>query len=492
LVPLRYQLLLNSYRKISYHFGSLLLVLSGLLITPLLLLVFDSRELADAHAFLLPALFALLLYLLFNRLLGKKEDNALSYEEAAVVICSVWIVMCIISALPFMKLTRMTFSQSFFEAMSGYTTTGLTMIDYSQTTRLLFLWRSIMQYAGGAGIAVFLIALSNSIYGSGLTSAEGKADLLVPQIKRSTRLVMLIYGSYALVAFPAYRIVGMGWFDAINHTFAALSTGGFSTYPESLAHWHSIRIEALTLVLMFLGNLNFLNAYLLFSGKVSAFLNNGEIKVQALIVPVATALVMLGTTVPLYGTLPHGFRTALFESVSALTTTGLTTTTYGNWNHYGLFILMLLMLIGGGSNSTAGGFKQYRLYLLWKVIIRQLKLMTSARNRMVNTSYWWGEQKRYITSETSNLLFLFLTLYFVIFAIGVAAMLAYGYSFTDALFEFTSTLSNSGLSTGKTGAAIPVLLIWLQTVTMYLGRLEILIIFVAIAKVYRDIKKTII
>jgi trk system potassium uptake protein len=489
LLPKHHKLLLNSYRKILYYFGSLMLVMSGLLLTPLLYLIFDFSEGGDAVAFIFPALLALLFYLVFGRLLGKKDDSPLSYEEAAVSISFTWIVMCALSAIPVMVLNRLIFPHAYFEAMSGYTTTGLTMINYDTATHMIYLWRSIMQFAGGAGIAVFLIALGNGIYGAGLTQAEGKADLLVPNIKQSTRLVVMIYSSYAAVGVLAYKFCGMNWFDSVNHTFAALSTGGFSTHTESIAWYHSRPIEAVSIVLMLLGNLNFLNAFILFKGKVRVFLRNGEVKVQFFLIPLATVLLMLLLTIRLYGSVSQGFRIALFETVSALTTTGFTSTVYAHWTEFGLLILTLLMLIGGGTNSTAGGIKQYRLYFLYKSFILMLKEMTNPHGRIIRLSYWWGEKKQFINDSVIKSLFLFLAAYFGIYIIGVSMMSAYGYAIRDSVFEFASALSNSGLSVGITTVKMPLPLIWTETIGMFLGRLEILIVFVALAKFFHDTKR---
>lgn len=488
-MPFRFKLMIDSYRKILYYFGSMMLVMGGLLLTPLIYLLFNQSEQSDIGAFIFPALGAVLLYIIFGKLLGKHGDSALSYEEAAVSVSLTWIVMCAISAVPFVMLKRLNFSHAYFEAMSGYTTTGLTLIDYTITTKMLFLWRSIMQYAGGAGIAIFLISMSNGFTGAGLSQVEGKADLLVPQIRHSARLVMLIYTTYAFVGIGALKIAGMTWFDAVNHAFAALSTGGFSTHVESIGWYNSKPIEAITLVMMILGNLNFLNAYILYGGKIKTFLRNGEVKVQIVLIPVFTTIIALFVTVKLYGFIPHAFRIALYETVSALTTTGLSISNYYVWPQFGLLMISILMLIGGGTNSTAGGIKQYRLYFILKSFKQILKEMTSPKGRIVRLSYWWGDKKLFMSYSIIQSLFLFLSAFFGIYILGVCIISAFGYSIKDAAFEFASTLSNSGLSIGLTSVKLPLTIIWTQTIGMLLGRLEILIILVAIVKVFRDGKR---
>jgi trk system potassium uptake protein TrkH len=284
----------------------------------------------------------------------------------------------------------------------------------------------------------------------------------------------------------------MGWFDSVIHTFAALSTGGFSTHVESIAWYKSKPIEAVSIILMILGNLNFLNAYILFRGKVKEFLRNGEIKVQFFLIPLATILLMFFLTDRLYGSISQGFRIAIFETVSALTTTGFTSTVYTNWSEFGLLVLTLLMLIGGGTNSTAGGIKQYRLYFLWKSFILMLKELTSPPGRVIRSSYWWGDRKLYINNGIIQSLFFFLMLYLGAYVTGVIVLTAYGYDLRDTVFEFASALSNSGLSVGITSVKMPLGAIWTETVGMFIGRLEILIIFVGFAKLFRDGKRLVI
>jgi trk system potassium uptake protein TrkH len=152
-------------------------------------------------------------------------------------------------------------------------------------------------------------------------------------------------------------------------------------------------------------------------------------------------------------------------------------------------ILTILMLIGGGSNSTAGGMKQYRVYFLYKAIIQQFKEMTSSHLRIVRMTYEWGDGTWVFSSRIIESLLLFIALYFGIFALGVGLMTAAGYSYLNSSFEFASALSNSGLSVGVTSPTMPGWILWLLSIGMYLGRLEIIIVFVAIGQLIRDFKR---
>jgi trk system potassium uptake protein TrkH len=171
--------------------------------------------------------------------------------------------------------------------------------------------------------------------GTGYSLAEGRGDQLVPQVRESAKLVLRIYTGYIVAGCIAYWIAGMGLFDAVNHTFAAISTGGFSTRPENIGAWNSMSIEAVSIVLMIFGNMNFLTAYILLSGNIKAFIRNGEMRVLATLILIGALIIFLGVSAELYPSLEKSVRVAVFEVVSALTTTGFSTVGYADWNEIG-------------------------------------------------------------------------------------------------------------------------------------------------------------
>lgn len=345
-----------------------------------------------------------------------------------------------------------------------------------------------MQLAGGAGLAIIMLAAFSMPIGAGLYRAEGRTDQLVPHVVRSAKLVMMLYLGYAVAGIIAYRIAGMSLFDAINHSFAAVSTGGFSTRAESIGYWDSPLIEAITIPLMILGNTNFLTAYLLFSRKFRAFFRNGELRLFALLFVVGSITVFFAVSIGLYPTLGKGIRVAIFESVTALTTTGFSTVGYGSWNPTGILILIILMLIGGGTCSTAGGIKQYRVYLLGKSIWWEIKRSLSPRNAIIARRIHQGEDYSFVSVDHIMRTGTFVFLYIAVFLMGSCFIATFGYSMSDSLFEFASSLGTVGLSVGITGAGTPLPVLWVQIVGMLLGRLEFFVVFVAIGKMARDVK----
>jgi trk system potassium uptake protein TrkH len=465
-----------------------MLLLGGLLMcTPLIALVAWPEELYLYRGFVFPSIILSVTGLLMWKLLKPKSPPIVTIQEAGIVVVLSWFAVCLFSAWPFMTILKLSFTQSVFESVSGWTTTGLSVVDVTKAPHVILLWRSITQFAGGAGLAVIMLNAIAGPSGPGLSIAEGRTEQLVPQIRSSAKLVMLLYSGYAIAGIIAYLIAGMSLFDAINHTLTAVSTGGFSTYPESIAHWDSAAIEAVTISLMILGNLNFLTAYMLFNGKFKSVFRDGEVRLTALLLPLCAIILFMLVCQGLYPSLGKSVRVAIFESVSALTTTGFSTTIYNNWSPLGVFLLTVLMIIGGGTCSTAGGLKQYRIYLLCRSIQWDLRRQFLPRTAVVENYIWQGEQRDYITDERVRQVGIYLFIYITAFIIGTAILAAHGYSLSDSMFEFASSLSTVGLSVGITSPTAPSVVLWTEILGMFLGRLEFIVIYVSLIKIFRDI-----
>lgn len=474
------------YRTILSYTG-LVLLLGGLLIfTPLLVLLVWPAERIHSTGFLLPAALLSGIGAVAWRIFRSRNPVVLTIYEGGVVVLISWVIVCLFSAWPFMIIQKLSFTQSIFESVSGWTTTGLSVIDVTRATHMIMLWRSTMQLAGGAGLAIIMLASLAGPVGPGLSSAEGRSEQLVPNVLKSAKLVMIIYTGYALIGIFAYWLAGMAPFDAVNHAFAAVSTGGFSTQLESIGHWDSIAIEAVTIPLMILGNINFLTAYLLFHGRFKAIYRNGEVRLMSILTPASVLILFVLVCKNIYPTLGRGVRVAIFETVTALTTTGFTITNYGNWNSVGFLILTMLMLIGGGTCSTAGGIKQYRIYLLFRALLWEIKSSFLPRTAVVENYIWQGEEKNFIRDKSIRRVSIFVFLYLAIFVLGTGILAAHGYDLKKSLFEFASALGTVGLSVGITNASSPPLVLWAEVLGMFLGRLEFFIIFVSLGKIIHD------
>lgn len=478
----------RSYRAILAYTGMICLMAAGLMLTPSLTLLFWPEEWRLAvEGFVIPAVAAGLVGGLVWGFCRRSGPVILTIEEGGVIVVLSWLAVCVFSGVPFMIVDGLNFTQAVFEAVSGWTTTGLSVIDVTRASHLTLLWRSTMQLAGGAGLAVIMIAAIAGPIGPGLSTAEGRGEQLVPQVRESTKIVTAIYAGYAVVGTIALWLVGMGPFDAVNHAFAAISTGGFSTRTDSIGYWDSASVEAVVMVLMVLGNLNFLTAYLLLQGKLKAVLRSGEVRVMAVLLPLSAWLCFWLVCGSLYATLEKQARVAIFETVSALTTTGFSTVSYQNWNSLGILTLIILMLVGGGTCSTAGGIKQYRVFVMVKSLGWDLRRAFLPRTAVVENYIWRGEQKDFLGEARVRQVGAFIFLYLLIYAIGTAILTAHGISLGDALFEFASAIGTVGLSIGVTAPSSPPLVLWAETCGMFLGRLEFFVIFITLIKICRDV-----
>lgn len=477
--------LLSRYRAILASVGFVCYIAGLVMITPLIALFFWPGESWTAGAFLVPGLSLATAGFSCWRLLRSRDMTTLTLSEGSIVVVLSWMAVCIVSALPLMSVTGLGFTQAVFESVSGWTTTGLTVVDLPSATHTVHLWRGIMQFAGGAGLAVILLSAMSGPMGASVTAAEGR-DLLVPHVKRSARLVMSLYSGYAVIGTTAFCLAGMGLFDSVIHTFAAISTGGFSTHVENIGFFDSPAIEAVAIALMILGNLNFVTAWALARADTGSFWRSGEVRLSAVLIPLSAALLLVFTCTGAYPTLGRSVRVAVFETVTALTTTGFSTVSYADWNGFGVLVLIILMLVGGGTCSTAGGIKQFRVYALWKSVMWDLrKALMPSRAVQTRVLLETGREV-HISDERLRQIGTFAFLYISLFFAGSAVIMAQGFGFRDSLFEFASSLGTVGASIGLTSPDLPGGVLWTMIAGMFLGRLEIFIVLAGMSKLARD------
>ena len=275
-------LLISRYFLISKYTGIIIMFAGGAILSPLLFLMAYPEEAFLAPHFLLAAGLSILagfgLFFYGNK--HQEEDVELSLNEGSIIVIFSWLGAIFFSAIPFITILDMSWSHSIFEVVSGWTTTGLSLVDVTTAPKLILIWRSIMQFFGGAGLAVIALSSLLPVHGMGLYMAEARSDKLLPHVKRSTMMIMKIYTFYTAAGVFLYYISGMPLFDSINHSMAAISTGGFSTQPDSIGHYNSLSIEVVTIVLMFLGTINFATHYTLLKGKIKIFFKNAEIRLN--------------------------------------------------------------------------------------------------------------------------------------------------------------------------------------------------------------------
>jgi trk system potassium uptake protein TrkH len=501
-------------------------------IFPLLMVVFYPSEWRCWMDFVVPGgggiILGLILFLTFvaGRPRGHFERN-----EDSLLLVLLWICAVVIGALPFYftKIPAlnygdasldlgMDFSESFFESMSGYSATGLTVLPEKAFLDLrdassgylcshVFLFhRAFMQFVGGIGLVLIVAGAISDRYNLKLYFAEGHNDKLMPNLGKSAKLIFGIYFGYIALGALSLWLSGMTVFDAVCHSTSALATGGFSTRSAGyvafqngyagngvLPYVNSLAIEIITMVLMLLGATNFVLHTFLLRGKWKQFLKDIEVRFAFWVILIFTLATSLSTMYLYQGSATShldfatSLRYSVFNVITSLTTTGYTN--FANVSSLGevaVFGGILLMTIGGGLGSTAGALKQYRCAILAKDFVYSIRYrFASERQVNPNPVYRLGELKEE-DAATSDEAHNYTFLYLIVFLLG-AMVLAFlpGIDVTKSCYEFASALSGTGVDIiGYVAykAAYPrayIGLLWILSFAMFIGRLEILPVYFA-------------
>ena len=468
-------------------------MLAGFVILlPLFTLFFFPEEFNMANCFIVPGVMTILIGYLTNLLLFPKRKERLKKNDEAVIVFLGWLSVIIAGSLPFVLSGEYSFSQSVFEAASGFSTTGLSVVNADVAPKIFLMYRSIMLFSGGIGLVLIVTSILPDIYSMRLYTAEGHSELMMPNLAHSVRTVILIYVGYATAGTVLYYLCGMGLFDSLNHSMSAISTGGFSTKSASIGYYNDPRIELVTEILMILGATGFLVHLLLLKGKFKILFKHCEILLTVLLIslctPVCAFLILDGVS----GNWSLAVRQSLFQVISALTTTGFqTVSSFETASPPLIFIFTLLMLIGGGAGSTAGGIKQFRICIMLKQIWWNIQLKFGDRHIVrINKIERMGV-RQIISPENLNEINVFAVIYLLIFLLGSFVLMLCGNSIGDSMFEFASVLGTVGFSAGLTSSSASNVVLWTSSIGMILGRLEIFVILMAVIRIKNGIKNPI-
>ncbi|ABV33458.1 MULTISPECIES: TrkH family potassium uptake protein [Pseudothermotoga] len=485
---------MNIYSKKSYAIvfrvlSSLLIFFSVILLVPLIFSIFYGEFFRIAYAFFIASAISILLAYIF-RIPKREKTEAITSKEGALIVLMSWIIVIFLSSLPYYLSNTLTMSQAIFEATSGWTTTGLTMItDVENTSKSLLAWRSITQFLGGAGFAIIVMGAIIGPTGLGLYQAEGRIDNIVPNIRYSARIIMIAYTAYAIAGMIALVIAGMNFFDAFNHSLTALATGGFSTKNSSIGYYNSEIIEIIIMILMWLGATGFGIHYVFWLRNWKALRKNYEPKQMAFFTILGVTIVSLTGINKVFPDTSQALRHASFQVISALTGTGFSTVDLSKWSNFptGMFVLTILMLLGGCMDSTSGGIKQYRITVLIKAIYLAVKKFLLPRDAIIQVEIWKGHTKKYLDDTLIREAFIIIGLYMVSYLTGVLVLTSHNYTLQQSMFEVASAIAGVGLSCGITTPVMPAGALWTLIVEMFLGRLEFLVVIYAIARIIRDL-----
>ena len=408
---------------------------------------------------------------------------------AAVTLA--WVAAAAASAVPF--LLAGTFERpvdAFFESMSGFTTTGATLLEVIEgEPDAVLLWRSMTQWLGGVGIVVLVVAIAPA---AGLAmqrvfyaeTSGVTAERLTPRIADTAKIIWSIYLTLTSLGFLAYWIAGMSPWDALNHIFTTVATGGFSTHTASIAAFDSLAIEISAIVLMTVSGVNFAFYWRAIRGR-SLWPQAAEVRIYLLILAGSTAAVTVSLVV---NDLPGGFwqalREAAFASSSIMTTTGYTTTDFDAFNDFARTDLLLLMFVGGCAGSTAGGLKVIRVLLLTKAASQEVQ--RQLRPRAVQVLRTRGHV---FTEEARRGVLGFLCLYLAVAFAATMAMAATGLDMITAFSSVAATLNVIGPGLGDVGATDNYAAVsdggrWILSAVMLTGRLEVFTVLVLLTPAF--------
>lgn len=433
-----------------------------------------------------------------SMLLTRTHRKEMNKREGYIVVTFGWIIMSLSGTLPYVLTDSIpSFTNAFFETMSGYTTTGASILnDIEAVPKGVLFWRSTTHWIGGMGIIVLAVAILPllGIGGMQLFAAEApgpSADKLHPRITDTAKRLWLIYFGYTAAETLFLKLAGMSFFDAINHSMATLSTGGFSTKNASLAYWnHQPIIQYIVIVFMFLAGSNFVLSYFAFKGKIQKILQDEEFKLYFKFIAIFTIIAafiiyfradMSISTIHhpmVWGRAESAFRHSLFQVLSVITTTGFVSADYTLWTPFLIVFFFGLMFLGGSAGSTSGGVKVVRHLILIKNGFLEFKRALHP-NAILPVRY----NKKAISGIIVFNVLGFFILYMLSFIIGALVFSMFKIDFTSAVGLSASSLGNVGPAFGNFGpvnnyAALPPLAQWWASFLMLIGRLELFTVLI--------------
>jgi trk system potassium uptake protein TrkH len=485
---------LNNITRAQFNLSTVLGILGAfvfflgfaLLIPMIIAFVYDEEV---WHTFLYSASVAFVtggvLYYLF------RTDEELRIREGFLVVSLTWLFLSLVGALPFVISGILpSYTDAVFETMSGLTTTGATILggttswgfanpEIEALPQSMLFWRSLAHWLGGMGIIVLSLAILPllGVGGMQLFQAESPGpttDKLTPRVQETAKLLWGVYVAFTGIEFLLLWVhPSMDWFQAINHAFATLATGGFSTKNASIAAFDSVYIHVIITIFMFLAGINFAMHFRLLRGNAESFFNNREIRFYSLIT--AISIVAISGSLWLFDEYDIGgaIQYGTFQAVSIITTTGFGTDNYELWHSFGAFFLFLLFFTGGCAGSTGGGVKMIRWMIIIRNSFREIKQIVHPKAilpiRIGDKTIDYNIQRTVLS---------FFVLYLIVFGTGALIMATMGYDMQSAIGASIACLGNIGPGWGEFGptenyAQIPIIGKWVLILMMMIGRLEI-------------------
>ena len=447
---------------------------------------------ADTGIFLISTIITLLAGVI-GLCIGRRAESRMGEREGYVIVAMVWVVFSAFGLLPYYLSGQVpTFTDAWFESMSGFTTTGATIIpNLDVITHGLLFWRSLTQWIGGMGIIVLSIAILPifGLNGMQLYAAEVTGltyEKLSPRISDTAKMMWTTYVILTASEILGLWLCGMPIFDAVCHSFSTIATGGFSTKNNSLEFYDSAAIHYLVTFFMFVSGINFVTLIYLVSGKARNFFRDEEFRWYTVAVVLFSLLLTIGLYIARPGWtglhMERAFRDSIFTVISAMTSTGYTISDYMYWPVVAWVVIFFLMLTGACAGSTAGGIKWVRLSIILKNGVAEFQ-----RRIHPNAIIPVKLNEKTIPQQTINNIMAFLIFYIFIIVITVVVFCASGVNFDESIGAAVSAIGNVGISIGQFGpsgtyAEFPTVAKWVMSFVMLIGRLEIFTVLLLFTK----------
>ncbi len=470
---------MSNYKTVFFTLGILQIILGIFMLIPIFIQFF-FREIDSSFfgASIITIIFGTLFFLS-----NLDHDKKLNLQQAFLLTALSWLSIAIFGSLPLIfSEVNFSFTNAFFESMSGITTTGSTIIpNLEDMPKAILLWRAILQWLGGIGIIVMAITLMPIMNVGGMQlfkiSNSDSSEKILPKSKEIALRLIYIYSGLTTLCAISYKILGMNTFDSITHSMTTIATGGFSNYNESIGFFNSFPIEISAMIFIILGSLPFI-AYIKFlNGNRKIFIS--DIQIRTFLKIILTSILILSIYLFLDKSSELNFRTVLFNVISILTGTGYVNAQFDNWGGFPLIIFIGLMFIGGCAGSTTCGIKIFRFQILYSFVLNQLKKIIYPKGIFVLKYNQSPVDDKFTASIIS-----FIYMYMVIFFTITALLSLTGLDFITSISGAATSISNVGPGLGSTigpngnFSSLPDISKWILSFGMILGRLELFAILV--------------
>jgi len=472
---------MSNYKTVFFTLGVLQIILGLSMIVPILTqFIYNQIDPGFISSGIVTIIFGVLFFLS-----NLDHDKKLNLPQAFLLTALSWLSIAIFGSLPFIfSNIELSFTDAFFESMSGITTTGSTIItNLNETPKAILLWRAMLQWLGGIGIIVMAITLMPIMNIGGMQlfviSTSSTPEKILPKSKEISIRLILIYSSLTIVCALFYKIFGMSFFDSIVHSMTTIATGGFSNYNESIGYFDSSLIELTSIIFIILGSIPFIAYIKYLNGDKKIFLKDSQIQTFLIIIIFSIFLIYFYLSIKNQSIFEVNLRAITFNVISILTGTGYVTQNFSEWGNFTLIYFLILMFIGGCAGSTTCGVKIFRIQILYQFVSNQLKKIIYPRGIFTIKYQNSNVDEKFMASIIS-----FIFLYILIFFIITTLLSINGLNFITAISAAATSISNVGPGLGDiigpngNFSQLTNFSKWILSVGMILGRLELFAVLV--------------